>query len=124
MQALILTDLATGGLKLAANNYGPNGERCAWPSGHVSSTAALAGVTWEYYGWSAGAPLYLLTGWVAASRLNDREHWLSDVIFGAALGATIGHSVARGRMIEVGGFAVLPYVPEGGGTGIMFAKQF
>lgn len=124
LQALTLTNMTTAGLKLAANDHSPNGEDWAWPSGHTSSTAALAAVTWEYYGWPAGVPLYLLTGWVATSRLDDREHWLSDVIFGAALGSCIGHSVARGRTIEVGGFAVLPYVPPAGGAGIMLARQF
>ena len=124
VHALALNGLVTSGLKLAANDYSPNGEHWAWPSGHTSSTATVAAVAWEYYGWPAGVPLYLLTGWVATGRLEDREHWLSDVIFGGVLGAVVGHSVARGRMIEVGGFTVLPYVhPEGGG-GIMFAKQF
>ena len=124
IQALALTGAVTTTLKLAANDHSPNGEPWAWPSGHTSSPATVAAVTWEYYGWKAGLPLYLLTGWVATGRLEDREHWLSDVIFGGVLGAVVGHSVARGRMIEVGGFTVLPYVhPEGGG-GIMFAKQF
>jgi len=124
MQALVLTDMTTMAFKLTACNHSPNGEALAWPSGHTSSTAALAAVTWEYYGWPAGVPLYMLTGWVAVSRLNDREHWLSDVIFGAALGSCIGHSVARGRMIEVGGFTVLPYVPAGGGAGLMLTREF
>ena len=123
-QALVLNGLVTSGLKLAANDYSPNGESLAWPSGHTSSTATVAAVAWEYYGWKAGVPLYLLTGFVAASRLEDREHWLSDVIFGAVLGSVIGHSVARGRTLEVGGFTVLPYIHPRGGAGIMFAKQF
>jgi len=123
-QALILNGLVTSGLKAAAHDYSPNGEAWAWPSGHTSSTATVAAVAWEYYGWKAGLPLYLVTGFVAASRLEDREHWLSDVVFGAALGAVIGHSVAQGRQLEVGGFTVLPYVHPEGGAGIMFAKQF
>ena len=123
-QALILNGLVTSGLKLAANDHSPNGEDWAWPSGHTSSTATVAAVAWEYYGWKAGLPLYLVTGFVAASRLEDREHWLSDVIFGAALGAVIGHSVAQGRQLEVGGFTVLPYVRPEGGAGLMFAKRF
>jgi membrane-associated phospholipid phosphatase len=123
-QALTVNGLVTVGLKLAANDHSPNGEDFAWPSGHTSSTATLAAVTWEHYGWQAGLPLYLLTGFVATSRLEDREHWLSDVIFGAVLGAVVGHSVARGRELEVGGFTVLPYVHPEGGAGLMFAKQF
>jgi len=124
IQALALSGATDTALKLAANNYSPNGEYGAWPSGHASSTATVAAVAWEYYGWPAGVPLYLLTGWVSAGRLDDREHWLSDVIFGSVLGAVVGHSVARGRMVEVGGFTVLPYADPEGGGGIMFVKQF
>ncbi|MBN2583125.1 MAG: phosphatase PAP2 family protein [Planctomycetes bacterium] len=124
IQALTLNGLTTTGLKLAANDHSPNGEDLAWPSGHTSSTATMAAVVWEYYGWQAGVPLYLLTGWVATGRLDDREHWLSDVIFGAVLGSVIGHSVAQGRMIEVGGFTVVPYVAPEGGGGILFARDF
>ena len=124
LQALTLTGITTQGLKWAAHDHSPNGESWAWPSGHTSSTAAVAGVLWEKYGWQAGVPMYLLTGWVAASRLEDREHWLSDVIFGAVLGSVIGHSVAQGRALEVGGFTVLPWVHPQGGAGLMFAKQF
>ncbi len=123
-QALALNGMATVGLKLAANDYSPNGEWPAWPSGHTSSTATVAAVAWEHYGWKVGAPLYALTGWVGTSRIDDREHWLSDVIFGAALGSVIGHSVARGRELEVGGFTVLPYAHPEGGAGVAFARQF
>jgi len=123
-QALTLNGLVTSGLKYAANDHSPNGEAWAWPSGHTSSTATVAAVAWEYYGWQAGVPLYLLTGWVATGRLDDREHWLSDVIFGAVLGSVIGHSVAQGRMIEVGGFTVLPYAAPEGGAGLLFTRQF
>lgn len=124
LQALMLNGMVTQGLKWATNDYSPNGERWAWPSGHTSSTAALAGVVWEQYGWQAGVPMYLLTGWVATTRLNDREHWMSDVIFGAVLGSVVGHSVARGRALEVGGFTVLPWIHPEGGAGLAFAKQF
>jgi len=61
---------------------------------------------------------------VSADRLEDREHWLSDVIFGAVLGSVIGHSVAQGRALEVGGFTVLPYVHPQGGVGVAFMKEF
>jgi PAP2 superfamily len=124
LHALSLTGIATVGLKFAVNDYSPNGEAYAWPSGHTSSTATVAAVVWEEFGWQAGVPMYLLTGWVATSRLEDREHWLSDVIFGAVLGSVIGHSVAQGRALEVGGFTVLPYVHPEGGAGVAFMKEF
>jgi len=62
LHALMLNGIATMGLKIAANDYSPNSEDLAWPSGHTSSTATVAAVVWEEYGWQAGVPMYLLTG--------------------------------------------------------------
>ncbi|MCK4851227.1 MAG: phosphatase PAP2 family protein, partial [Phycisphaerae bacterium] len=92
-QALVLNGLATMGLKLVANNHSPNGELFGWPSGHTSSTMTVASVVHEYYGIWPAAPLYALTGLVMYERMITGEHWASDVIFGAALGYVIGHSV-------------------------------
>ncbi len=124
MQALILNDLATVSLKLATHEYSPNhDDRFDWPSGHTSSTAAMAAVAWDYYGPEVGVPLYLFSGFVAVSMMHERQHWLGDVIFGEVMGAVIGHSVASNRQLKVGGFAVLPY-SSGDGGGVMLVKEF
>ena len=124
LHALTLNGIVTQGLKWAANDRGPNGESWAWPSGHTSHIATVAAVVTEYYGPLYGVPVYLLAGWGGVSRINDREHWLSDVIMGFAIGSVVGHSVARGRMLEAGGFTVMPYVPREGGAGLMFVRRF
>lgn len=122
-QALVLTGITTVGLKLAAWNHSPNGEMFGWPSGHTSSTITVASVVHEYYGLGAAAPLYALTGLVMYERMITGEHWASDVIFGAALGYVIGHSVAGGRQLQVMGMDVVPYTnPNDGSTGIGLVK--
>jgi hypothetical protein len=83
----------------------------------------FAAVMHEYYGWQAGVPLYMLAGYSAATRLEDREHDLSDVIFGAALGLVVGHSVVQGELPQVAGFHLLPYGGRDAG-GLMLVKQW
>jgi len=122
--ALIINDVSTVLLKLAACNDSPNGEEWAWPSGHVSSTMTLAAVMHEAYGPLAGIPLYGLTGLVAVERMDDREHWFSDVVFGAAMGWVIGHTVAAGHRPEIFGGEVIPYAnPNNGSAGVAWVKS-
>jgi hypothetical protein len=123
LEALVLNGAATGLLKVSMGDRSPNGERYGWPSGHMSSSMVVASVIHEYYGWQAGLPCYLLAGYVGASRLEDREHDLSDLVFGGALGWVIGHSVVKGELPKLAGFCVLPYRSEEFG-GLMFMKQW
>jgi len=123
LEALIVTNASTMAFKLAMDDRSPNGEKWGWPSGHTSSSVCVAAVLHEYYGWKAGVPLYLLAGYTAATRLEDREHDLSDLVFGAALGYVAGHSVVKGELPQIGGFTVLPYADRNAG-GVMFVKGF
>ncbi len=123
IQALMVNGISTMLLKWSMDDETPNDEEWGWPSGHTSSSMCFAAVMHEYYGWKAGAPLYLLAGYQAATRLEDREHDLSDVIFGAALGLVVGHSVVQGELPQVAGFHVLPYGERDAG-GLMFVKRW
>ncbi len=124
IEALAVNGLATMLLKVGMDDKTPNDESFGWPSGHTSSSVCFAAVMHEYYGWKAALPLYALAGYSAATRLEDREHDLSDVVFGAALGWVVGHSVVRGELPEVAGFTVLPYASPDGGGGLLFARQW
>src|ERR1043166_6383971 len=104
----------------------PNGEWGTSPSGHTSSTFCIASVLHEAYGPAVGIPMYALGTLVAIERLDDREHYFSDVVFGAVMGTVIGHSVASGRDPEFFGWKVIPYADprDGGSTGIALYKSF
>ena len=51
---------------------------------------ALAASMDKLYGHRIGLPAYLIATAVAAQRIHDNKHWLTDVIAGAALGTVIG----------------------------------
>jgi hypothetical protein len=123
IEALVVNDLWTMLFKVGMDDCSPNGEWGGWPSGHMSSSVAFASVVHEYYGWGPAIPLYLLSGYVGATRLQDREHDLSDLVFGAALGWCVGHSVVKGELPQIAGFTALPYGGNGVG-GLMFVKQW
>ncbi|MCX5682377.1 MAG: phosphatase PAP2 family protein, partial [Planctomycetota bacterium] len=127
IEALAINDITTGVLQASVNQHDPRGVKYGWPSGHTSSSFTVASVLHEYYGWQVGVPAYLASGCIAATRVGDRKHNVSDVIFGAGLGIVIGHSVVKGELPHLGGFAVLPYA--GGGDdddtlGLMLMKQW
>ena len=61
----------------------PNGDPRSFPSGHASATFATATVLHRHYGWKLGLPFYLLGVYTAASRIQDKKHWLTDTVMGA-----------------------------------------
>jgi hypothetical protein len=123
--ALIINGISTMVGQTATWDRSPNGEWGTFPSGHTSSSFCFATVMNEAYGPLVGIPLYGLGTLVAIERLDDREHYMSDVLFGAVLGTVVGHSVATGRDPEFFGWKVLPYVdPAQGVSGVAFMKQY
>ena len=123
--ALIITGLTTTAGKLAAWDDGPNGESFAFPSGHTSSTFAVASVMHEAYGPWVGVPLYALGALVATERLDDGEHYLSDVVMGSVIGLVVGHTVAGEHELEVLGGKIVPYVDTyTGASGLAWQFQF
>ena len=90
MSSLGLTTAATFAIKGIADTDRPtdavSGGRYGFPSYHTSSSFALAAVADEYYGKSVGLPAYGLATLVGWSRIDGRDHDLSDIVFGTALG--------------------------------------
>lgn len=125
LSALIITDLSTLALKGAcAGTEGPTGQHFSFPSGHTSSSFAMAAVLHEAYGPVVGVPMYAFAGWVGFERLDDRKHMFSDVLFGGVMGLVIGHSVASGHLPQIAGGHILPYAdPEEGSAGIVWWKS-
>jgi membrane-associated phospholipid phosphatase len=65
----------------------PNGNRYAFPSGHVAFVAAQAAFLQERFGWQYGVPAYALTGYVAWVRVDTDHHRWRDVLAGVAVSA-------------------------------------
>lgn len=124
-RALTITGISTMLGKAATWDNAPNGEWGTLPSGHTSSTIALASVMHREYGLWAGAPLYALTGFVGYTRLEDGEHYLSDLIMGGMLGLVVGHTVAGdGEPLILFGGRIVPYAdPVEGSSGVAWIKD-
>jgi membrane-associated phospholipid phosphatase len=106
------------GIKFMAGRTRPDGTRYSFPSGHTSSAFATATVLQRHYGWKAGLPAYALAAYVGGSRLAENRHYLSDVLFGAALGVVAGRAVTFGHGARQ--FALTPIaVPGGAGIGVV-----
>jgi membrane-associated phospholipid phosphatase len=86
-------------LKAAVNRTRPSGPSSrfssSFPSGHTSTTFALASVLGRHAGWKAGLPAYAFASFVGASRVRFNRHYLSDVVAGAALGIIVGRTSVR-----------------------------
>ncbi|PYQ12299.1 MAG: hypothetical protein DMF80_19390 [Acidobacteria bacterium] len=106
----------TYAIKLSVRRDRPSGECCSFPSGHASGTFAFASVLWTHLGWKAAVPTYTVATYVAMSRLHENVHFLSDVVFGSAVGIVSGRAVTRrGRRY----WELVPAPAPGGGAGVM-----
>jgi len=119
MRALIVSQTLTQGIKVAVQRDRPTGECCAFPSGHASAAFATASVLERHFGYRGAWPTFVIAGYVAMSRLHDNRHYLSDVLFGGALGVATGWTVVgrHGRT----NFAMMP-VPIRGGVMISVSR--
>jgi membrane-associated phospholipid phosphatase len=74
----------------------PNGEdHSSFPSGHAADSFLYATVLTEHYGWKAALPGYAVASYVAATRMEERKHHLTDIAAGAAIGYLVGKTVTR-----------------------------
>lgn len=118
LRAQILAQTVTAAVKFAVRRQRPDGTQYSFPSGHTSVSFASATVLQRHYGWKAGGLAYSVATYVAASRIQDKRHFLSDVAFGAAIGIAAGRTVTIG--VGDNRFAVAPTVTRGGG-GVSFS---
>jgi len=97
IRAQVLNTVVTQAIKVTVDRTRPDGGSYSFPSGHASSSFATATVIARYFGWKFGVPAYAAATYVAASRLSENQHYLSDVVFGASLGVMAGRTVTVGR---------------------------
>ncbi len=93
----MMSGVLTSTLKYSVRRTRPDGGRYSFPSGHASATFATAAVIDAHYGLKAGIPAYALGAYVAASRLHDRQHFMSDTLVGAGIGLVAGRVAQRER---------------------------
>jgi membrane-associated phospholipid phosphatase len=120
IRAQVLNGVMTRALKIVVDRSRPSGGGHAFPSGHASASFVSAGVLHQHFGWKGGVPAYAAASFVAWTRVRDRAHWVSDVVFGAALGLASARAVTRGH--DSRAWTVTPVAMPGGG-GILFTRR-
>jgi hypothetical protein len=97
IQAQLMAETLSFAVKHVVRRERPDGSSYSFPSGHTTVSFASASVLRRTFGWKVGAPAYAVASYVAASRIQSQRHYLSDVVFGAALGTVAGRTVPVGR---------------------------
>jgi hypothetical protein len=120
LQAQILTEMLVEPLKFATQRQRPDlSDKHAFPSGHAAITFASATVIERHLGWRKSILGYTIASYVAVSRLHDNRHYLSDVIFGAAVGSIAGRTVVHH---EADYWALTPVSVPGGGVALLVSR--
>jgi membrane-associated phospholipid phosphatase len=121
IQALVVTVVATGVLKLGVGRAYPGDEDGAtsfrpfqrldlpvlpaWPSGHTSACISIAASLTAYYPDQVWIPLvgYPLGLGIGFGLIVGDHHWASDVVAGGLIGHAIGYAVGRSFRARVHG---------------------
>ena len=102
IRAHLVAETLTFAFKATVRRQRPDGGEYSFPSGHASVTFATATVLNRQFGWKVGVPAYAMASYVAVSRVEAQRHYLSDVIFGAAVGMVSGYAavpvIGQGRV--------------------------
>ena len=119
MRAQLLSQAYVQVIKFTVQRERPDGSNnVSFPSGHSASAFATATVLQRHYGWKVGVPATILAAYVATARVHDNKHYLSDVIFGGAMGVAAQRTVT----LHAGqyGFSVVPVAAlHGGGVTVV-----
>lgn len=120
LQSVAVAEAMTQTLKFTVRRERPDGSGAnSFPSGHAADTFAFATAIERHFGWKGAVPAYAFASYVAASRLHDNVHYLSDVVAGAAVGIIAGRTVTRpGHDFPVAVVSV-----PGGGAAILYVRR-
>jgi hypothetical protein len=117
IQSIAISEALTESLKYLTRRERPDmSSKTSFPSGHAADTFAFATALERHLGWKGAVPAYIFSSYVAISRLPANRHWLSDAVFGSAVGIIAGRTVTRhGRdypvvVVGVPGGAAIEYV--------------
>jgi membrane-associated phospholipid phosphatase len=120
LQAQIMSEILVEPIKFAVHRERPDGsDHQSFPSGHASVTFATATVIERHLGWRKSLLGYAIASYVAMSRIHDNRHYLSDVVFGAAVGTIAGRTVVHHQADY---WAMTPVAVPGGGVALMVTR--
>jgi membrane-associated phospholipid phosphatase len=93
VRAQIVDEVLVQAVKYSVRRTRPDGSNYSFPSGHAAATFAFASVLERHLGYRLAWPTAAVATYVATSRVHDNRHYLSDVVFGAAVGTAVGWTV-------------------------------
>jgi membrane-associated phospholipid phosphatase len=121
IEALAMSEALTQTLKYTVRRERPDhSSKNSFPSGHAADTFAFATALERHLNWRYSVPAYIFASYVAISRLPANRHWLSDTVFGSAVGIIAGRTVTSHEAERPFPVAVMA-VP--GGMAIMYVRQ-
>jgi membrane-associated phospholipid phosphatase len=121
IEALAMSEALTQTLKYTTRRERPDGSgKTSFPSGHAADTFAFATALERHLNWRYSVPAYVFASYVAASRLPADRHWLSDVVFGSAVGIIAGRTVTS-HEAERPYPVALTIIP--GGVAVMYVRD-
>lgn len=127
-RAIIFTAASHITIAVLAGRTRPNNGQRSFPSGHTSSSFAVAGSLAYSYGPWVGVPALAAATFIGASRIADNAHWFSDTIAAAGLGLFWARASAEADL-EKGSLSPKPIpawtpglVP--GGVTLNFNREF
>jgi len=121
IEALAMSEALTQTLKYTTRRERPDGSgKTSFPSGHAADTFAFATALERHLNWKYSIPAYVFSSYVAISRLPANRHWLSDAVFGSAVGIIAGRTVTSHEAERPFPVAVTA-VP--GGMAVMYVRQ-
>jgi len=121
IEALAMSEALTQTIKYTTRRERPDGSgKNSFPSGHAADTFAFATALERHLNWKFSVPAYIFSSYVAMSRLPANRHWLSDAVFGSAVGIIAGRTVTSHESERPYPVAVT-IVP--GGAAIMYVRR-
>jgi hypothetical protein len=119
IRSVLIAEGLTQALKYTTRRERPDlSGKNSFPSGHAADTFAFATALERHLGWRGAVPAYMFSSYVAISRLPANRHWLSDAVFGSAVGIIAGRTVTRHGREEYP--VAIAFVP--GGAEVMYVR--
>ena len=96
LESLSLAGVGTAILKGVTQRERPDGSNnLSFPSLHAAGSFSVAASLYEDYGIGVSLPAFLMAGFISFARMQEGKHFVSDTIFGAALGTLTGLAVGK-----------------------------
>ena len=116
-----MSEALTQTLKYTTRRERPDhSSKNSFPSGHAADTFAFATALERHLNWKYSVPAYVFSSYVALSRLPANRHWLSDAVFGSAVGIIAGRTVTSHESERPYPVAVT-IIP--GGVAVMYVRN-